>query len=233
MSEQATPRRRAVAEAVRAAGRPVDVTELARRLGVHANTVRFHLDALLAEGAVTRRTEPPSGRGRPRTVYAHVPGMDRSGPRGYLLLARLLVAHLTAQPRTAAEAAGHAWGAQLAAPPAVPSGGPPAEPPGGPSESPAGPGEAARRLADVLAGIGFAPDVESARRIRLRHCPFLELAEENGRVVCSVHLGLMRGALAAMGAPVTAARLEPFATADSCLAHLAPAGAPAEGADPR
>lgn len=221
MKEQAVSRRRAVAEAVRAAGRPVDVTELARRLGVHANTVRFHLDALLAEGAVTRRTEPPAGRGRPRTVYAHVPGMDRSGPRGYLLLARMLVAHLTTQPRTAAEAAGHAWGAQLAAPP------------GGPSESPAGPGEAARRLADVLAGIGFAPDVESARRIRLRHCPFLELAEENGRVVCSVHLGLMRGALAAMGAPVTAARLEPFATADSCLAHLAPAGAPVEGADPR
>lgn len=65
------------------------------------------------------------------------------------------------------------------------------------------------------------------RRIRLRHCPFLELAEERGELVCSLHLGLMQGALAELGAPLTATGLEPFATADSCLAHLAaaPAGA--------
>lgn len=272
-------RRRAVADAVRDAGRPVDVPEIARRLGVHANTVRFHLDALLAEGAVARRTQPPSGRGRPRTVYTHVPGMDRGGVRGYHLLARTLVAHLASQgPRAAAsaEAAGHAWGTHLAASPtghpvrepatpsapAVPEPAPPparhpaprtATPSGHPAAEPATPpaahpapeptvpaadrrpdgGGAVDRLALLLARAGFAPSVESPRTIRLRHCPFLELAEENGPVVCSVHLGLMRGALAAMGSPVTAERLEPFATADSCLAHLGPAGPRTEGAAPR
>jgi hypothetical protein len=61
-------------------------------------------------------------------------------------------------------------------------------------------------------------------RIRLRHCPFLELAEEYGTVVCPLHLGLMQGALAELRAPVAATRLEPFAEPDACVAHLAPIG---------
>ena len=59
--------------------------------------------------------------------------------------------------------------------------------------------------------------------IRLRHCPFLELAEEYGDLVCRIHLGLMQGALAELRAPVTAAVLEPFAEPGACLARLEPA----------
>ena len=59
--------------------------------------------------------------------------------------------------------------------------------------------------------------------IRLRHCPFLELAEEYGDLVCRIHLGLMQGALAELRAPVTAAGLEPFAEPGACLARLEPA----------
>lgn len=224
-----SPRRRAVFDAVREASAPVGITEVAERLGVHPNTVRFHLDALVAQGRVERTLEQPSGPGRPRTVHTARRGMDRGGARHYQLLARVLVSRLaSAGPATeaAAEAieAGRDWGRHLVEP-FVPSRRPTAR-------------ESVERVTAMLDDLGFAPrpdghDADSPDRIRLRHCPFLELAEENGRVVCSVHLGLMRGALAAMGAPVTAARLEPFATADSCLAHLAPAGAPAEGADPR
>jgi predicted ArsR family transcriptional regulator len=58
--------------------------------------------------------------------------------------------------------------------------------------------------------------------IRLRHCPFLELAEGYDQVVCAIHLGLMQGALTALGAAVTATRLEPFAEPGACLAHLQP-----------
>jgi hypothetical protein len=46
---------------------------------------------------------------------------------------------------------------------------------------------------------------------------------------CPLHLGLMQGALAGLGAPLTASGLEPFAEPDSCLARLTPlAGASAE-----
>jgi hypothetical protein len=39
--------------------------------------------------------------------------------------------------------------------------------------------------------------------------------------VCSLHLGLMQGALARMRAPVTADRLQPFAEPSLCIAYLA------------
>src|SRR5699024_697390 len=56
--------------------------------------------------------------------------------------------------------------------------------------------------------------------LAVRHCPFLELAADHQEIVCPVHLGLMRGALEAWGAPVRADALEPFAEPDRCLVHL-------------
>ena len=44
---------------------PSTAAELASRMGQHANTVREHLDALVALGLTTRERESPAGRGRP------------------------------------------------------------------------------------------------------------------------------------------------------------------------
>jgi predicted ArsR family transcriptional regulator len=57
-------------------------------------------------------------------------------------------------------------------------------------------------------------------RIRLTHCPFLELAEEHQQVVCSVHHGLMQGVLDEIDAPIEAYDVEPFAEPTACLVHL-------------
>ena len=62
----------------------------------------------------------------------------------------------------------------------------------------------------------------STERIRLRLCPFLELAEEYSSTLCPLHLGLMRGALAEIRAPIAATSLEPFAEPDACIVHLSP-----------
>jgi predicted ArsR family transcriptional regulator len=80
-----------------------------------------------------------------------------------------------------------------------------------------------RRLRQVLTDAGFAPDDDAegtAPQIKLRHCPFREIAEQHPEVVCSLHLGLMQGALAEVNAPVTAERLEPFVRPSLCVAHL-------------
>ncbi|MFI1564319.1 helix-turn-helix transcriptional regulator [Streptomyces sp. NPDC020490] len=214
-----SPRRREVLEVLRAAAAPLGVTDVAERMRVHPNTVRFHLDALVSEGLVQRRTEEPSGRGRPRTVYAAEPGMHRGGTRGYRLLAQMLLGQLAStgpEAHRAATEAGRAWGAFLVDP------APPLRQPTA--------GQAADGLVALLDDLGFAPTAEhgeegaaAPERIRLRHCPFLELAEEYGQLVCPLHLGLMQGALAGLRAPLDAARLEPFATPDSCVAHLRPA----------
>jgi predicted ArsR family transcriptional regulator len=66
--------------------------------------------------------------------------------------------------------------------------------------------------------------------IRLRHCPFLEVATAHPEVVCSVHLGVMQGVLAEQRAPVEAGDLQPFVEPSLCLARLRrrePAQAPA------
>lgn len=206
---------------LRAATAPLGVTETAERIGVHPNTVRFHLDALVTEGLVERRLEEPSGPGRPRTVYVPRPGMDRGGPRGYRLLAQILLSQLASrgpEARSAATEAGRAWG-QYLVDPLPPFREPTAE-------------EATGRLVALLDDLGFDPVPESSgageppERIRLRHCPFLELAEEYGSLVCPVHLGLMQGALDGLRAPLTATGLEPFAEPDSCLAHMQPVEVP-------
>ncbi|MEU0596909.1 helix-turn-helix domain-containing protein [Streptomyces sp. NPDC006393] len=216
-----SPRRREVLDVLRAAAGPLGVTETAERIGVHPNTVRFHLDAMVAEGLVERRIEKPSGPGRPRTVYVPQPGMDRGGTRGYRLLAQILLSQLASggpEARSAATEAGRAWGRYLVDP-LPPFREPSAE-------------EATGRLVALLDDLGFDPVPEGSgtgeppARIRLRHCPFLELAEEYGSLVCPVHLGLMQGALAGLRAPLTATGLEPFAEPDSCLAHMTSLEAP-------
>ncbi|MEU3859535.1 helix-turn-helix domain-containing protein [Streptomyces sp. NPDC028722] len=220
MTTRESPRRREVLDVLRAAPSPLGVAETAERMGLHPNTVRFHLDALVADGLVERRTEASVGPGRPRTVHTARPGMDRGGPRDYRLLARMLLSRWAAadpaQARAEALETGRVWGRSLVDPP------PPHEPPA--------PGRPVTRLLALLDGLGFAPQPEGGgepdlppRRIRLRHCPFLELAEERSDLVCPLHLGLMQGALAELGAPLTATALEPFAEPESCVAHLAPA----------
>jgi predicted ArsR family transcriptional regulator len=86
--------------------------------------------------------------------------------------------------------------------------------------------EATLRLEGLLADFGFEPepgDDHPATHVILRHCPFLDLAETGDRIACSVHLGLMQGALAAMDAPITVTRLDPFVEPDRCVAYLEPA----------
>jgi predicted ArsR family transcriptional regulator len=213
-----------VLDVLRAAGSPLGVVEAAERMGVHPNTVRFHLDALVSEGLAERRAEASAGPGRPRTVYTARPGMDRGGVRHYRFLARVLLGRwASADPAEAREEAretGRAWGRTLVDP--LPA-----------SERPTA-GRSLSGLVALLDDLGFAPRPEggdesagrSPERIRLRHCPFLELAQEHGRLVCPLHLGLMQGALERLGAPLTATALEPFAEPDSCVAHLAGTAAP-------
>src|SRR5438105_4127997 len=110
------PRHAEVLEALRNAGTPLGVADVARQLGIHVNTARFHLDALVAAGAAISTPEPPSGPGRPRTVYSARPGMDRGGVRRYRLLAQILLSHLSSAGPGAAETAtqaGQAWGRYL------------------------------------------------------------------------------------------------------------------------
>ncbi|MBF6351854.1 MULTISPECIES: helix-turn-helix transcriptional regulator [Nocardia] len=188
----------------------LSIVDIATRLQLHPNTVRFHLEALVEAGQAERTEHPRTGPGRPPQMFRAHRGMDPAGPRNYRLLAEVLATQLAADPDPPARAseAGRRWGRALAremnaAAPTVQ--------------------QAVGALIRVLGDAGFDPEpdtVEGQPQIRLRHCPFLDLAETRASVVCPVHLGLMQGVLEGRAAPVAVQRLEPFVTPDLCLAHL-------------
>jgi predicted ArsR family transcriptional regulator len=206
---------------LREATTPVSIAEIASTLGVHANTVRFHLESLVSSGRVEQVPARPSRPGRPPLLYQAARRMDPAGRRSYRLLAGILADSLAALPDTGARAveAGRASGLRLAR----------LEEDADPSSSAAHEVvEPVGRLVSLLDELGFAPEPRIAAgqlQVGLRHCPFLELAEVRAQVVCPVHLGLMQGAMTAWNAPLTVARLDPFAEPDLCVAHLAAAGA--------
>ncbi len=158
--------------------------------------------------------EPPLG---PATTTLEASGRREQSmppaavatPGDYRELARALAdALLRLGGRATAEAAGEAWGEALAGPRARRTSG----------------RRAVRRLVALLDRTGFAPEPTSRTdgTIRLRRCPFADLAREGREVVCAVHLGMLRGALRRMAASVEATGLEPFVEPDLCLVHLTP-----------
>lgn len=211
-------RRAEVLAQLRSADRPLSVSDVAKLTGLHVNTARFHLDGLVDDELAARSTEPRQRPGRPRILYAaqaRVPG-----PRSYGLLAEMLTG-LVASRKDAGPAAideGRAWGRHLVERAA-------------PSQR-VDSAEAVARLTAMLEAVGFQPEAHhntadpgkkgTEAELRLRHCPFREIAERHTDVICALHLGLMRGALEELNAPIDATSLEPFVTPNLCVALLHP-----------
>jgi len=182
------------------------IRELADAVGLHPNSVREQLARLAEAGLVATEAASPSGRGRPRLHYVARPEEDEQEP--YRALARVLAEELErmADPATRAAEAGERWGRALIRPAGIVT-----------DED-----AAVGRLVGLLADAGFEPEGPDlpGGPIRLRRCPFEPLARDHRGVVCGVHLGLMRGALREMGAPLDAVTVEPFVQPDLCLARL-------------
>lgn len=69
-----SPKQSLVLNTLREFPHGASATELAKRLGMHANTVRGHLEELLAHQAVSQHSAPAQGRGRPTLIFqARVP----------------------------------------------------------------------------------------------------------------------------------------------------------------
>lgn len=192
---------------------PVRVADAAAGLDLHPNTVREHLDAVVALGLLERSTESALGRGRPATSYRASAADPAVAVRDYAGLATALAGHLartSGHPERDARTAGTEWGRELV-------------------------GDAGRAgtdprqtVLDTLTRLGFAPDADAAspdthggRGIALRTCPLLDTARRYPTVVCQVHLGIVEGMLERLGA--RAARgldLIPFAEPGACRLFL-------------
>jgi predicted ArsR family transcriptional regulator len=204
----------ALLEILSAAGRPLSVQQVADQMGLHPNTIRAHLNLLIEYGHVVRQRDSTGKPGRPRQVYAVSPPGDPAPPekshrRNFRLLASVLVEYLSNadDPTAAAVDAGRLFGERLVEP----------------ADEGQLPVPTTERVVKLLDDIGFQPELtQDGSAIKLRHCPFHELARSQPDVVCNVHLGLLRGALRQLGAPGEATRLIPFVTPQLCVVEMGP-----------
>jgi predicted ArsR family transcriptional regulator len=168
--------------------------EAAAAVGISRALAAYHLDKLVESGLLTASYERPPGRsgpgaGRPAKVYA------RSGrefavtvpAREYELAARLLVRAVESDPsrrsRAALSEAAQQLGAEL-----------------GQAFRDAGPDDGGTQpdLGRLLAEHGFEPEHGRDGTIRLRNCPFHQLAERHREVVCGMNLALIEGVVAGL-----------------------------------
>lgn len=203
-------------DALRASERPLDARELAAECGLHVSTVRFHLDVLSEAGLVRSHSESPRTRGRPRLLYGPAsvgpPGPETDRISGARHDPRRALGRHPSRASTAGERAGWAVAREQGFTPR-PSPSLTAE-------------ESVAQVSGLFAEFGFEPELAREGQdlqIRLHACPFRAVAQEHPEVVCSIHLGLLRGALADLGAPATTSSLRPFVEPHLCVAHITPA----------
>jgi len=211
MTSEATPRvrgfgpsRAEVLEYLRQARSAEPVAAIAAAVGLHENTTRFHLEALIDIGLVHREAESRQRAGRPRMLYQAEPSANQ---QPFVDLAAAMVRHYAGpmgDRGDRAEAAGKAWGAELMV---------------GLGHEPA---DALPRLVDCLTRTGYQPRLVDGPppSIELTPCPYAALVGEDPVTVCRLHLGLLRGLLQDAD-PWEVIALEPYAAPDLCIVRLA------------
>lgn len=193
-----TPARARVLDRLRSRREPWSIPELAQALGLHPNTVREHLSALVDEGLAGFIEVRSEGPGRPARHYQEAElgcGID------YLELVSALAESIRGLPDGVgfAERTGAAWGARLTERLAI--------------------SRPNHDLFDGLKELGFAPVRQTDSTIELRSCPVLAAARRNPEIVCGVHRGLVRS-MARPSCGEVAVDLRPLASDTGCLLRL-------------
>ena len=175
---------------------PVGRDEAAGAVGIGRALAVYHLDKLVESGLLAAFYRRPPGRSgpgasRPAKVYTRssrefavtVP------PREYELAARLLVQAVESDDtgvsrdalRAAAQRLGTEMGEQFL-------------------DAPAHVGTARDDVEQLLSEHGFEPALGPDGAIRLRNCPFHQLAQRHREVVCGMNLALIEGLVAGLRA---------------------------------
>ena len=189
-----------IQQVIESAAAPLTVEDIVELTGLHANTVRGHLDVLLAGRAIAREPAGANGRGRPRWLYR------ADGPRvsPFQFLAEALTVQLSrVQDPEMAEDAADRWARALPVLPQADS-----------------PDDAVAEATQALNRLGFqAVASPLGDAISVTDCPYADLVADNP-VICDIHASLVARLLAQTGQPVTVAAMDVWARPGMCIARL-------------
>lgn len=170
------------------------IGELCEATGLHANTVREHLQRLIEGGYVLQSTEHRTTRGRPRTLYSAATGAaNASSPiaRDKVSAAARRGDLLRRVTSGSASVLGRDATYQLDA------------------------------LIEHLEESGFEPVVDDEQlTVDLSPCPHAAGRTEDRPMLCTVHLGLMQGVLTEAGGPLAAEAVRTTALPADCTVQL-------------
>lgn len=171
------------------------IGELTTATGLHANTVREHLQRLIDGGYVVEEREQRTTRGRPRVLYSAATGeasasspiarrkVQDAASRGDLLR--------RAMPWTATDTLPSEATHQLDA------------------------------LVEHLEESGFEPIVDEATlTVDLSPCTHASAHNCHLQTLCRVHVGLMQSVLTQAGGPLSARGVRPAQHLDECIVEL-------------
>jgi predicted ArsR family transcriptional regulator len=204
------PVRRALYRHVAGAGGEVSRDEAADAAGVSRGLAAFHLDKLVDRGLLTfeyarRQGRSGPGAGRPSKMYSPSEvEVEVSIPeRQYSVIGKLLVDSILAEPgqaarsdvaANAAAAEGRRVGEKVRAELRM---------------RPPGTERALATAADVLRERGYEPYPVEDGSIRLRSCPFHEVARHAPELVCRMNREFIEGIVRGIGNKTLEASLEP------------------------
>lgn len=178
----------------------ITLEDISETTGLHVNTVRGHLDVLIAGGYAERDHEEPQGRGRPRLTYRSTP--QSNSP--YDELAHALTDALEfADARTLAKATATKW--RHTAKPIEPAD---------------SPDEAVDRAVEGLRAVGFAAEATTlGDSIVVGRCPYASLIEAHP-IICDIHTELLAQMLHDTGQEMTVSAMDVWVKPTLCRARL-------------
>ncbi|MFW0783237.1 helix-turn-helix domain-containing protein [Gordonia sp. CPCC 206044] len=185
----ASDQRDRIRELLVAAPEPLSADEIARQVGVHVTTARFHLTKMVDEGTVRTVTLRSEGVGRPRVGYLPVATAPVGELLGYLL--EQLGSTTQAREHAAAEA-GRLWADRHAHVPVA------ADLPDPVTVASETLSELGFRVSGVMSALG-------THELRICSCPLRDLAATHTEVARGVARGVIEQALAA-GSPALASQ---------------------------
>jgi predicted ArsR family transcriptional regulator len=193
------------------ASAPRSTAEVAETLGLHANTVRPHLERMREVGLLAVHTDNRGSVGRPQNRYALAPDAPSLGlePPAFPILARMLN-EVAAAAGAAADLSAEAGAEQGRALAEAHRGARPART------------SCVSAVTAMLAELGFDPavvDEDGLATIAFTHCPYAELAAAHPEVVCHLHRGLIEGFVESIGG-AGVDRFRTLADRDPCQVEL-------------